>query len=145
MNRFSCKVTPRRLKCWTLSIMVSYILRRILFTCLFPNLCIIYLDFFTVKDSLLMFSHSFILFSSIFKWCSTSLGHMSIDWIVVNKVLSSAYIIYLNVSHEFDKSVTYIKNKSGPHIDPCGTLVVIGRASETVNDVLFSDIQVTFY
>ena len=29
----------------------------------------------------------------------------------------SEYIINLNVSHEFHKSVTYIKNKRGPNID----------------------------
>ena len=42
----------------------------------------------------------------------------------------SAYIIYLNVSHEFGKSFIYIKNKSGPKIEPCGTPVEMGRVSE---------------
>ena len=85
--RFSCKVTPRRLKCWTLSITVSSILRRRLFTCLFPNLYIIYLDFFTFSDNLLIFSHSFILFKSEFKWYSISLvGHVLDNWLVQNKL-----------------------------------------------------------
>ena len=54
---------------------------------------------------------------------------------VINKVVSSAYLIYLNVSLEFDKSFVYIyilKNKSGHNIDPCGTPVVIGRVSDIV-------------
>ena len=70
--RFSCKVTPRRLEFWTLSITVSSILRRRLFTCLFPNLCIIWLTFFTFRGSWLIFSHSCIWFNSIFKLYSTS-------------------------------------------------------------------------
>ena len=41
-----------------------------------------------------------------------------------------AYIIYWNVSHEFGKSLIYIKNKSGPKIEPCGTPVVMGKVSE---------------
>ena len=46
---FSCKVTPRRLQFVTLSITVSSILRNKLFTCLFPNLYIIYLDYLRLK------------------------------------------------------------------------------------------------
>ena len=51
-----------------------------------------YLDFFIFKDSLLIFSHSFTLFNYVFKFCTISLVHEFKDWIVVNRVVSSAYI-----------------------------------------------------
>ena len=58
---FLYKVTPITLHFWTLSFTVSSILRRRLFTCLFPNLCTKYLDFFR------QFTDSFIVLMSIFK------------------------------------------------------------------------------
>ena len=86
-----------------------------------------YLDFFIFKDSLLIFSHSFSLFNSVFKCCSISLKHEFKDWIVVNKVVSSAYITYLNVLLDFCKSFMYITKRSGPIMDPYGTPVVIDK------------------
>ena len=46
--------------------------------------------------------------------------------------------MYLNVSHEFGKSCIYIKNKSGPKIEPCGTPVVMGMVSEKTSKTIKS-------
>ena len=114
---------------------------------LFLNLCIMYLDFFIFKDSLLIFSHSFTLFNSVFKSCLISLVHEFKDCIVVNRVVSSAYITYLNVLLDFDKLLMYITKRSGPIMETCGTPVVIGRVSEKLSlyVTLFSIIQVAFH
>ena len=92
-----------------------------------------YLDFYILKDSLLIFSHSFTLFNSVFKCCSTSLVHEFKDWIVVNRVVSSAYITYLNVLLDFGKLLMYITKRSGPIMEPCRTTVVIGTVSEMLS------------
>ena len=92
-----------------------------------------YLDFFIFKDSLLMFSHLFTLFNYVLKCCSISLVLEFKDWIVVNRVVSSAYITYLNVLLDFGGSLMYITNKSGPIMEPYGTPVVIGRVSEMLS------------
>ena len=104
--RFSCNITSKRLKVWTRSILVLSILSRKGIIFLFLNLCIMYLDFFMFKDSLLMFSLSLTLFNYVFKCCSISLVHEFKDWIVVNRVVSSAYITCLNVFF-----CVYYKNK----------------------------------
>ena len=44
---------------------------------------------------------------------------------VLNKVVSSAYIIKLNIWLAFEKSLMYIINNKGPRTDPCGTLMFI--------------------
>ena len=71
-----------------------------------------YLDFFLFKDSLLIFSNSFTLFNIVFTCCLISLVHEFKDWIVVNRVVSSAYITYLNVLLDFGKSFMYITKKT---------------------------------
>ena len=45
---------------------------------------------------------------------------------VVNRLVSSAKSINLNVLLTLGRSLIYIKNNNGPRIDPCGTPVVIG-------------------
>ena len=87
-----------------------------------------YLDFFIFKDSLLIFSHSFTVFNSVLKCCLISLVHEFKDWIVVNRVVSSAYILL-----DFGKSLMYITKRSEPIMEPCGTPVVIGRVSEMLS------------
>ena len=39
----------------------------------------------------------------------------------MDKVVSSAYIVKLNISLVAVMSLTYIMNRSGPNTDPCGT------------------------
>ena len=41
-------------------------------------------------------------------------------------MVSSAYIVQLNISLAAVMSFTYIMNRSGPNIDPCGTPMEIG-------------------
>ena len=45
-------------------------------------------------------------------------------------LVSSANIIYCNKSDTLIKSLTWIKNKSGPKMDPCGTPHVNGSVIE---------------
>ena len=40
---------------------------------------------------------------------------------LVNRVVSSEYITYLNVLLDFGKSFMYITKRSGPIIEPCGS------------------------
>ena len=42
------------------------------------------------------------------------------DWIIVNNVVSSANITYLNVSLEFGESYIHIKNTRGPKLELYG-------------------------
>ena len=129
-------ITPKRLKFWTLSILVSSVLSRKGIHFLFLTLCIMYLDFFIFfifKDSLFIFRHSFTLFNYVFKCYSIYLVHEFKDWIVVNRVVSPAYITYLNVLLDFGRSLMYITKRSGPIMEPCGTPVVIGRVSEMLS------------
>ena len=103
-----------------------------------------YLDFFILKDSLLIFSHSFTLFNSVFKCCSTSLVHEFKDWIVVNRVVSSAYITYLNVLLDFGKLLMYITKRSGALSHNCSNRHSFRNAIVICN-ILFSIFQVAFH
>ena len=47
-----------------------------------------------------------------------------------NNVVSLAYISILKISLAEGRSLIYIKNRSGPKIDPWGTPIVTGRDSE---------------
>ena len=51
---------------------------------------------------------------------------------MVNKVVSSAYIINLNTLLENTISFMYNVNKTGPNIDPCGTPVNISALSDKI-------------
>ena len=75
--------------------------------------------FLTFNDNLLTANQS-----EIFAyWLFISRGAPTEIWIVLKSVVSSAYDIYLKVSLAFGVSFMYIKNRSGPNIDPCGTPV----------------------
>ena len=42
-----------------------------------------------------------------------------------NKLVSSANMMKFKIFEEFGRSLTYIRKRSGPCIDPCGTPQVI--------------------
>ena len=67
------------------------------------------------------------LLSCLLRKSSTlSLGSdKSIDRTVVDRVVLSAYIMQLNSSLAFGKSLMYIMKSSGPRIEPCDTPVVM--------------------
>ena len=44
---------------------------------------------------------------------------------VLNKVVSSAYILQLNLLLDFGKSFIYYINNKGPRTDPCGAPMFI--------------------
>ena len=52
--------------------------------------------------------------------------------IVLVKVVSSAYMMKLNISLASAKSLIQIINNSGPRIEPCGTPVVIDKMFDFV-------------
>ena len=49
---------------------------------------------------------------------------------VLDKVVSSAYIIKSNLFVDSGKSFIYMINNNGPIIDPCGTPIVKGKISD---------------
>ena len=82
-----------------------------------------YFDLPLFSDSLFMFSHSIILeSSSLIKVCvSTFFSFLLNVLMVLDKVVSSAYIIKSNFFVDSGKSCIYMINNNGPRIDPCGT------------------------
>ena len=97
----------------------------------------IYLVLFLFNDNLLILSHSIIFRSSSFTPDSVLLfGILSLqDLMVLNKVVSSAYIIKFNILLAFGKSFMYIINNKGPMTDPCGTPKFIDK----ISDLAFSN------
>ena len=79
-----------------------------------------YFVFEVLRDSLLTISHSFIFDSSLLIK-SQLLLLFSEQFMEVDRVVSSAYIVKLNTALAALMSFTYIMNRSGPNIDPCGT------------------------
>ena len=69
---------------------------------------------FALKDNLLADSQSVILLSSAFKECLTS----GILLMSQKSVVSSAYMIILDVSVHNGKSLIYTENRKGPNIHP---------------------------
>ena len=57
------------------------------------------------------------------------------DLMVLNKVVSLAYIIKLNILLALGKLSMYIINNKGPRIDPCGTPKFIDK----ISDLAFSN------
>ena len=97
-----------------------------------------YFDLFLFSDSLfIMFSHSIILeSSSLIKVCvSTLLCSLLNELMVLDKVISSAYIIKSNFLVDSEKSFIYMINNKGPRIDPCGTLIVKGKISDLLSSI----------
>ena len=54
---------------------------------------------------------------------------------VLNKVVSSKYIVKLNILLAFRKSLMYIINNKGPRKDPCGTPMFMDK----ISDLAFSN------
>ena len=54
---------------------------------------------------------------------------------VLNNVVSSAYIINLNMLLAYVKSFMYMINNNGPRIEPCGTPTAIGRISDFISSI----------
>ena len=88
-----------------------------------------YLDLCTFSDNLFIFSQSFILVSSLFIAVFKSWSCSLLDSLfrLLDRVVSSAYIIKSNRLLACEKSFMYKMNSSGPRMEPCGTPVVIDR------------------
>ena len=54
---------------------------------------------------------------------------------VLDKVVSSAYIIKSNFFVDSGKSFIYMINNNGPRIDPCGTPIVKGKISDLLSSI----------
>ena len=52
------------------------------------------------------------------------------DLMVLTKVVTSAYLIKLNILPAFGKSFMHIIDNKGPRIDPCGTPMFIDKISD---------------
>ena len=127
-NICSLRINPRKLKFSTLSIAILFICRSgtnssisLLMAWNTTNFV-----FLTFNDNLLTASQSKIFAN----WLFMSRGAPTEIWIVLKSVVSSAYSIYLKASLAFGMSFMYIKNRSGPNIDPCGSPVERGSKSE---------------
>ena len=83
-------------------------------------------DLALFSDSLFMFSHSITLeSSSLIKVCvSTLLCSLLNVFMVLDKVVSSAYIIKSNCLVGSVKSFLYMIHNKGPIIEPCGTPIL---------------------
>ena len=81
--------------------------------------------FFTFNESLLILSHSAILFNS---WFATSYVS-SILSPLVKRWVSSANKNGIITLHSFGKSFISIRNNNGPNVDPWGTphLILVGN------------------
>ena len=88
------------------------------FLCLLNN---IYFDLFAFSVNLIADNHKCTLFNSLFKTCSLFTPSIS---------SRQQYIRKLNKLLEFGISFVKIRNKSGPSIDPCGTLLCMPFISE---------------
>ena len=78
---------------------------------------------FALRDYLLAASQSVILLSSAFKEYSTS----GILLMSQKSVVSSAYMIILNMSGPNGKSLICTENRKGPNTDACGILFLISK------------------
>ena len=81
-------------------------------------------DLLTFNDSLLTLSQSLTLVNSLLILNDRSVC-LSKTFAVVNNVVSSAYMMNLNLSLHLMISLIYIVNKRGPSMDPWGTPVTI--------------------
>ena len=74
--------------------------------------------------------------SSLIEVCvSTFLSSLLNALMVLDKVVSSAYIIKSNFSVDSQKSFIYMINNKGPRIDPCGTPIVKGKISDLLSSI----------
>ena len=96
-----------------------------------------YFDLSLFSDSLFMFSHSIILeSSSLIKVCVSTFFSLLLNVLMIlDKVVSSAYIIKSNFFVDSGKSFIYMINNNGPRIDPCGTPIVKGKISDLLSSI----------
>ena len=90
---------------------------------------VIYLDLLVFIDSLLIVNHSFIFMSSLFIESHNSMSLLlSVNLFrVLDRVVSSAYMMKSKSLLACGKSFIYQIKRRGPKIDPCGTPVCIGK------------------
>ena len=132
--RFVSIVNPRELNSSTFSIITLSNLSVRYYISLLGTWKIIYLYFDLFSDNLFIFNHSMTLESSAFiKYSLVSISFPKYAKLL-NNVVSSAYIMNLNILLASEKSLIYIMiNNKGPSIEPCGTPTVIGRISDFVS------------
>ena len=96
-----------------------------------------YFDLSLFSDSLYMFSYSIILeSSSLIKVCVSTFFSLLLNVLMVlDMVVSSAYIIKSNFFLDSGKSFIYMINNNGPTIDPCGTPIVKGKISDLLSSI----------
>ena len=87
----------------------------------------IHFDLFTFIDNLFNFNHNNSFFYSPFIIFLSYRSKSTISFV------SSANKIKNNLSLHYTKLFTYIRNNSGPSIDPCGTPVFIPSKLESVS------------
>ena len=95
---------------------------------------IMYLVLLLFNDTLLILSHSLILDTSLLMSVVMFLFVSSLnESIVLESVVSSAYIMKWKRSLDSGKSFIYIRKRSAPKMDPWGTPVTIDRDSDIVS------------
>ena len=131
--RFVSIVSPKKLNSSTFSIITLSILSVRYCISLLGTWKIIYLDLDLFSDNLFICNHSITLESSALIKYSLVCILFPKDFKLLNSVVSSAYIINLNILLALEKSLIYMINNKGPSIEPCGTPIVIGRISDLVS------------
>ena len=122
LDQFKCEsiIRPKKLNTGTRSICKLSILRSrsCMFLLVFWN--VMYLDLAAFIDNLFIFSHSFTLDSSLLIEIHRSmLTFRSVNaFKVLDKLVSSAYMMKLKILVALGKSFIYRTNNNGPEIDP---------------------------
>ena len=135
--RLESMITPRNVKHVTRSIGIWLIITleiSVVFSILCLLLKIIIFDIFIFRDSLFTVIQSNTFVNSAFIcmefgfviWLSLKSSN------VLSRVVSSAYMMGVNVSLAMARSSIYIKKRRGPNIDPWGTPVVIISVADWV-------------
>ena len=127
-------------KCWSIKIPKNFV-ESVWFTWSDPNLRGRIVKFFLYENkmklvflwltaSLFAWSHK----ETDSSWFSTVRAMNSLSWLSKEhvKVLSSANKVKLKKGLHFGKSLMWMRNKSGPNIEPWGTPTVIGAGSEVL-------------
>ena len=96
-----------------------------------------YLDLAAFIDNLFIFSHSFTFDSSLLIELHRSMltFRSANAFKVLDKVVSSAYMIRLHILVALGKSLMYRTNNNGPKIDPCGTPDFIGNVFDLISSI----------
>ena len=129
--RFVSIFMPRKLKLLTNSIAIPAMFScgsNIFFCGIWKTIAFV---LFTFNDSLLTLSQSLTLANSLLILNDSSIC-LSKTFAVVNNVVSSAYMMNLNLSLHVMISLIYIVNKRGPSMDPWGTPVTIFTLSDWI-------------